>query len=74
MDLNFRYFQHQISLMRAAASDDPLLRTKRLTAANGLASQIGIYQHSKGASAAASWFRISDASEPPADAISGLLA
>jgi hypothetical protein len=66
MDLNFSYFQHQISLMRAAGSKCSLLRTKFLSAADDLANQIGTYQRSKGATAAGGWLRISEDSNPQA--------
>ena len=55
MDLNQFYFQHQISLMRAAGATSEPTRMKHLDAAKVVGGQIFDFLTSKGAAASASW-------------------
>jgi hypothetical protein len=55
MDLNLHYFNHQLSLLRAAETPSRLRRTLHLAAAGSAANRIRNFQLAAGAPAAASW-------------------
>lgn len=61
MDLNHLYFQHQLSLMRAASAPDCQARAGHHAEAHGLASRISRFQQGSKAGAAASWGTLSPA-------------
>lgn len=60
MDLNQFYFQHQISLMRAAGATSEPTRMKHLNVAEVVGEQIFDFLTSRGAAASASWIAGSD--------------
>lgn len=72
MDLNKLYSQHQLSLMRADATDSRLNRTRHLAEAGLFAHRIGTYQHANGATAASGWLRSPKPHARPARATLGL--
>ena len=55
MDLNEFYHQHQIAVMRAAATSCRQLRERLLDRARGIALEIARHQQRAGAGAAAMW-------------------
>jgi hypothetical protein len=55
VDLNQLYFQHQISSMRAAITEDGPMRMNLQNVADSLANQIEQFQLATGAGAAATW-------------------
>ena len=57
MDLNHLYSQHQLSVMRAAATPSRLARTKHFAAAGAFANRIMAYQLTVGAAASGGWLR-----------------
>lgn len=55
MDLNMLYFRHQLSVMRAAATQNLSHRADHLANAETLAGRIACIQHGAGAMAAQGW-------------------
>lgn len=55
MDLNFLYFQHQLSLIRAGTASTDEFRARHFAIAERIGSRIRSYQFTKGAAAAFSW-------------------
>jgi len=58
MDLNKLYFRHQLSVMRAAATQNLSHRADHLAAAETLAGRIACIQQRTGAVAAQGWAAI----------------
>lgn len=52
MDLNRLFFDHQLALLRASASECPGERDLHNADADGIATRISAFQRSQGASAA----------------------
>ena len=57
MDLNRLYSDHQISVLRAAATPDQLIRSGHLANAELVATQIHLLQIASGAAASDQWRR-----------------
>lgn len=55
MDLNRKYFEHQLALMLASSAENDDLREKHQADADGIGCRIKQFQQGIGASAAMNW-------------------